>query len=161
VVAFVESGVSPADIVYIAGSQTSGLNVAQILERLGFKVGHTFGDGLTEKERFWESRSHKLAFYLGQSNIKGCTFESFKGFESRIVVLQLSPVSGVDVATRLYVGLTRILEHERDSGLAVVSANPDFADFGNRMFQVRRHPYPAAVRCFDDQAIPRRQPSGA
>ncbi|MCU1393454.1 MAG: hypothetical protein JWM34_1882 [Ilumatobacteraceae bacterium] len=91
---------SPSDIVFLAPSHKDGLVAADIVTRAGYPVNHVFGVGASEQTR----RAGR--FWSATPGVKGCTPQSFKGWESRAVVLS---VDRNDYSHRLaYVGLTRV-----------------------------------------------------
>lgn len=108
---------SPSDIVFLASSHKMGLEATRVIERAGHEVQHVFSNDTRErrklKERFWASTP----------GVKGCTFHSFKGWESRAVVL---PVSSSDNSHRMaYVGLTRVKGDPRHRSAFVTVVNND------------------------------------
>ncbi len=82
----------------------------------------------------------KRAFTMRTPCIKICTFHSYKGWQSRLIVLSLAKFDGSDQsAALLYTMLTRIKKHPLGSCLTVVSSVPrlkifgaKFADFEDR-----------------------------
>ncbi len=116
---------APSDVVFLANHR-EGLEAVQVIEVAGYEVQHVFG--LTNAER----RDRKMRFYGSVSGVKGCTVHSFKGWESRAVLMS---VGWGDEARRLaYVGMTRVKgdRANRSAFLTVVNS-----DFGLRSFQQR------------------------
>ena len=98
----------------------------RMLTDAGYEVQHVFG--LTNAER----RDRKMRFYGAAAGVKGCTVHSFKGWESRAVLMS---VGWGDEARRLaYVGLTRVKGDRANRSAFVTVVN---SDFGLRGFQQR------------------------
>ena len=92
----------------------------------GFEVQHVFGTTDAEK------RSRKLRFWGSAEGVKGCTVQSFKGWESRAVVMSVG--WGEEARRRIYVGLTRVKGDRGNRSAFVTVVN---SDFGLRGFQQR------------------------
>ena len=78
----------------------------------------------------------KLAFFLGDAKIKATTLHSFKGWESRHLVLYVSRITSPGDRALFYTAITRLKKHPNGSMLTVVSAcsDPDLYNFGARHF---------------------------
>ncbi|MEI8241062.1 MAG: nuclease-related domain-containing protein, partial [Actinomycetota bacterium] len=70
-----------ADITLLAADQDTGIAVAQELNELNVQLEHTFAALGSE------GRRRKLAFFKGDARLKATTLHSFKGWESRSLVL--------------------------------------------------------------------------
>ena len=116
---------APSDVVFLADHRP-GLEAVKVIEEAGFEVQHVFG---TTKA---EQRGRKLRFWGSGAGVKGCTVQSFKGWEARAVVMS---VGWGDEARRLaYVGLTRVKGDRSNRSAFVTVVN---SDFGLRSFQQR------------------------
>jgi hypothetical protein len=116
---------APSDVVFLANHR-EGLEAVKVITDAGFEVQHVFGTTNTEK------RDRKLRFWGSASGVKGCTVQSFKGWESRAVVMFVGSGNG---ARRLaYVGLTRVKGDRANRSAFVTVVNNDF---GLRSFQQR------------------------
>jgi Nuclease-related domain len=116
---------APSDVVFLANHR-EGLEAVQVITDAGYEVQHVFG--LTNAER----RDRKMRFYGAAAGVKGCTVQSFKGWESRAVLMS---VGWGDEARRLaYVGLTRVKGDRANRSAFVTVVN---SDFGLRSFQQR------------------------
>lgn len=113
-----------ADVVFLASSNALGRNVLAELDKRGIRMLHTFD----ENDR--HSRQQKLSFFLGDARIKGTTPHSFKGWESRTLVVGIEPFRSSDGVTATYVAITRLKRDPKGSVLVVVSAEQSLAEFG-------------------------------
>jgi len=110
------------DVVFLTDNQNAGLEVVNAIEKDGTKVIHTFG----EKS---ESRKLKMAFYMGDARIKATTLHSYKGWESRalVILIQQKTLDKRSLAL-IYAGLTRLKRHTGGSFLTVVSCANDLLE---------------------------------
>lgn len=115
---------SVSDITLLAPSQELGRDCVRLLEEAGIKSKHIFD---TDPRR---SRSQKLTFFMGDARIKACTIHSFKGWETRSLVVLLPYARSVKDRALLYVAMTRLKRHIDGSFLTVVCADPDLEPFG-------------------------------
>lgn len=126
---FVEENVRDlaiSDVTFLCANKAFGLDVVTALGQKGIKVVHTYA--LDDKE----SRRQKMGFYMGDSRVKATTLHSFKGWESRLIVIYIDhAVSKKDLAL-IYVGLTRLKRAVKGSCLTVVCSSPQLEEFGKR-----------------------------
>ncbi|MGB8858296.1 MAG: nuclease-related domain-containing protein [Ilumatobacteraceae bacterium] len=116
---------APSDVVFLANHR-EGLEAVKVITDAGYDVQHVFGNTNAEK------RERKMRFYGSAAGVKGCTVHSFKGWESRAVLMS---VGWGDEARRLaYVGLTRVKGDRANRSAFVTVVN---SDFGLRSFQQR------------------------
>ena len=113
-----------SDITFLTGNQNIGLTVVGLLEAKGVNVVHTFS--ADQKE----SRRRKMGFYMGDARVKATTLHSFKGWESRAIVIFVAENVDDQTAALIYTGLTRLKRHEKGSFLTVVSCAPALDDYG-------------------------------
>ena len=90
----------------------------------GMKFIHTFSE---DKQ---ESRRLKVGFFMGAARLKATTMYSFKGWETRALVLYTGHVADKKAMTLIYAGLTRLKRHMEGSFLTVVSSIPKLAEYG-------------------------------
>jgi hypothetical protein len=117
---------APSDVVFLATTHREGLEAADIVSLAGYAVQHVFGATKAEQ------RDRKLRFWGGAAGVKGCTVQSFKGWESRAVVLSIG--WGHEARRHAYVGLTRVKGDRTNRSAFVTVVN---SDFGLRSFQGR------------------------
>lgn len=116
-------GLDPSEIVVLCGSHRVGERVVRQLDRMGIDIHHIFASDPDERRR------RKTRFWPDAAGVKGCTIHSFKGWESRAVVLGID--DGDDAARLAYVAMTRLQADRggRGSYIAVVNANRNLMDF--------------------------------
>ena len=116
-------GLDPSDIVVLCESHDQGLLAVSHLERLGHEVHHVFAKDPVERSR----RKHR--FWADAPGIKACTVHSFKGWESRAVVLCIG--NQKNSARLAYVAMTRLQADPggRPAFIGVVNSNPKLNEF--------------------------------
>ncbi len=81
----------------------------------------------------------KLGFPAPREGLRALTIHSYKGWESKHVVIFVRDVSfdqgGWDGAGLFYVGLTRLARDQHGSSLTIVSSCRDLSEFGRRHFE--------------------------
>jgi hypothetical protein len=112
------------DITFLTGTQMMGAAVVSTLESKGVNTVHTYSP---DKK---ESRRKKMGFYMGDARVKATTLHSFKGWESRAIVLFVGEKIDNQACALIYAGLTRLKRHEKGSYLTVVSCANALAEFG-------------------------------
>jgi hypothetical protein len=112
------------DITFLTGNQKMGEAVVNALDSKGVNAVHTYS---SDKK---ESRRRKMGFYMGDARVKATTLHSFKGWESRAIVLFVGENIDNQVCALIYTGLTRLKRHEKGSYLTVVSCASALAEFG-------------------------------
>ncbi|TVL55350.1 DNA helicase [Shewanella algae] len=113
-----------ADLTLLCSHKATGQLVVNALAQKGIRVIHTYDND----ER--ECRRQKVGFYMGDARVKATTLHSFKGWESRAIVICISgKLTTTDLAL-LYTGLTRLKRHPDGSFLTVVSSAPQLRGFG-------------------------------
>ena len=115
---------SIADITFLTNSQKSGKNVIEKLSKHGIKLVHTFGDSDED------TRRRKFSFYMGDARIKATTLHSFKGWESRAIVIYLGNKFTNKAKFLAYTGMTRLKRHPESSFLTIVSAISELESYG-------------------------------
>jgi hypothetical protein len=113
------------DTTFLCGHKKFGSKVVSLLGGKGIRSVHTFDPDEDE------SRRQKVGFYMGDARVKATTLHSFKGWESRIIVIYISEkVSDKDLAL-IYTGLTRLKRSPLGSALTVVSSAGRLTDYGS------------------------------
>jgi hypothetical protein len=112
------------DITFLTDSQEFGLQVVGELGKQGVKAVHTFSKDNKE------SRRMKMGFYMGDSRIKATTLHSFKGWETRALVIFIGAFCSQDKLALIYTGLTRIKRHAKGSYLTIVSCSQELHEYG-------------------------------
>lgn len=112
------------DATFLCGQKKFGIDVVSLLGGKGIRSIHTYHP---DEE---ESRRQKVGFYMGDARVKATTLHSFKGWESRILVIYIGEtVSDKDLAL-IYTGLTRLKRSPVGSCLTVVSSAPQLTEYG-------------------------------
>ena len=137
----VEPDTGMADVIFLADNHRLGHAVVGSLEGLGITVRHIFSDADSDYERQKESRSLKMAFWAGSPQVKASTIHSFKGWETRRLVVGISGDHLPDQdphrmnalnkrATIIYTAMTRLLRHENGSSLTIVNDDEIMTAYG-------------------------------
>jgi superfamily I DNA/RNA helicase len=133
--------VHPADIVVLVDEGALGREVAAALRADGIAVLDTFAE---DSRR---ARAQKLWFFKGDGRVKATTIHSFKGWESRALVVGIHRGASDSARTIIYTALTRLRNDPFGSYLTVVSAAEDLTPFGQtwpdfHRFEVEEAPRP-------------------
>ena len=113
-----------SDVVLLTSSHSLGLQCVQSLEQKNVNVEHVF-DSDSRK-----SRSLKLAFHLSDSRVKACTIHSFKGWESRALIVLVTSAETVRDRSLVYVALSRLKRSLMGSALTVICTAPKLLGYG-------------------------------
>jgi hypothetical protein len=114
-----------ADIVFLTEEKEIGLQITSRLGQLGIKVQHIFDKDASK------NRASKIHFYMGRTTVKGSTIHSFKGWESNNLFIIINSQSiNNKTAALIYTALTRSKHSENGTSITVISANPEFAEYG-------------------------------
>lgn len=121
----IDRGLSMSDIVFICNDMVLGRLVSEDLKTYsGIKVVHTFAEDDEERKR------QKHSFFMGRESLKATTLLSFKGWETRLLVVYISRDDGVHRQASVYAALTRIKRDPRGSWLTIVCSDPSLEEFG-------------------------------
>ena len=121
------------DITFLTGSQKFGRQVVGQIGANGVRAVHTFGDDSLD------SRRRKMGFYMGDSRIKATTLHSFKGWESRALVIFIGQSVDRKSLALIYTGLTRLKRHAEGSYLTVVSCSNELREYGQTWPKYEEH----------------------
>ena len=122
--------VAVAELVCIVDREDIGLDLVRLLRDKGINVLHTFGLGHTQSDRDTDGRRRKLAFFRGDARVKVTTIQSFKGWENRALVVQISKASDTTGLALAYAAITRLKKDDRGSFLTVICSAPQLREFG-------------------------------
>lgn len=131
--------ISVSDITFLTSSRHIGQRCADLLEERGLKVAHIFDQNKKAQ------RAKKLAFFMGDERIKGSTIHSFKGWESRAVVVIVDNIRSAENKALLYVAMTRLKRSTSGSVLTVVCAEPELEEYGRTWPSFERRIAPAGI----------------
>ena len=115
---------SIADTTFLCDNIKIGQEVVKLLSRKGIRCIHTFDDDRKE------SRRQKVGFYMGDARVKATTLHSFKGWESRTLIVYMGRYITPASLALLYTGLTRLKRHTKGSFLTVISNSVQLREFG-------------------------------
>jgi len=118
------SNLSIADTTFLCERKDLGEKVVEALEKHGIKVLHTYD----QNEQ--ESRRQKMGFFMGDAKVKATTMHSFKGWESRLLVLYIGDASTKQELALVYTGLTRLKRSLKGSAITVVSTSENLREYG-------------------------------
>jgi hypothetical protein len=110
-----------ADITFLTGDMDSGQRVVNRLAKEKIQTVDTFGE---------DHRRKKMGFYMGDARIKATTLHSFKGWETRLLVIYVADTSHVESLALVYAGLTRLKRSQEGSWLTVVCSSPALEKYG-------------------------------
>ena len=116
--------VSIPDITFLSDSNKQGISVISELASIGVNACHTFSEDRKE------SRRRKMGFYMGDARIKATTLHSFKGWESRAIVIFVRQSVNENSLALIYTGLTRLKRHTNGSYLTIVSCADELLSYG-------------------------------
>lgn len=102
----------PSDVVFLCGSHDDGLDAVQVIEAAGHDVHHVFA------RNDFESGRRKRRFWPDAPGVKGCTVHSFKGWETKALVMGIG--GGNEWKRLAYVAMTRVKADSTD-GLSFLS----------------------------------------
>jgi hypothetical protein len=124
-----DNGTSNTDIVFLCDTIDYGqMVVAELETYTGYRhnIAHTYDHDKAREGRL------KMAFWMGQPRIKATTFHSFKGWETRLLVVYIASARGSQTRAGIYAALTRLKRHPAGSHIIVVCSDPELAEFGLR-----------------------------
>lgn len=122
--------VAVSDLVCIVDNEEIGKQIVDRLREMQVRAIDTFGRSNERRERKEQGRRKKLAFFQGDARVKVTTIHSFKGWESKALVVQISRATGQDSLALAYAGITRLKRDDRGCYLTVVCSASELADYG-------------------------------
>ncbi|CDX58719.1 conserved hypothetical protein [Mesorhizobium plurifarium] len=116
------SELANADIIVLTADMSSGSAITKELEVRKIKAVDTFGI---------DHRRKKMGFYMGDARVKATTLHSFKGWETRLLVVYVSNAAHLQSLALIYAGITRLKRDTNGSWLTVVCSAPELREFGS------------------------------
>lgn len=113
-----------ADIALLVGTHELGLRCVKALKTRGVEVVHVFGLNHKEKKR------GKLGFWMGDARMKAASVHSFKGWESRAIVVYVDRAGTPAERSAVYVALSRLKRCPTGSFLTVICSAPELEAYG-------------------------------
>ena len=119
-----KAGLANADITLLTANMALGESVVLDLEEFGPKVVQTFAGNKREQRR------SKMGFYMGDARVKATTLHSFKGWETRALVVHVDHAESPESLALIYAGLTRLKRSVEGSWLTVVCSASALKEYG-------------------------------
>lgn len=122
-----ESSSSPlnyADLTFLVESEEVGVALRRAIADRGIRVIDTFDDDPRQAKR------KKMAFRKGDGRVKITTVFSYKGWETRALILQVGKARGQRDHALFYTGFTRLKVSRPKSYMTVVSSVPEYRSWG-------------------------------
>lgn len=119
------------DISILVQDKSVGKDVCIVLDKIGLKHINIFSFNEDSKTSIKQERARKMTFYKGSTRIKVCTIHSFKGWESKAILLFLNKAEEVHDYSLIYTGLTRLKSTE-SSLMKVVCSIPNLASYSQK-----------------------------
>lgn len=116
------------DISILVQDKSLGKDVCAVLDKIGVRHINIFSFDKNSETSIKEERARKMAFYKGDTRMKVCTIHSFKGWESKAILLFLNKAEEVHDYSLIYTGLTR-LKSTDSSLMKVVCSIPNLANY--------------------------------
>jgi hypothetical protein len=113
------SGTANADITFLTDDVNLGNGVVRGLTDININAISTFNEGYMERRR------EKIGFFMGDARIKATTPHSFKGWETRMLVVYVSQFKSPESKAVIYAALTRLKRSSQGSFLTVVCSAED------------------------------------
>jgi hypothetical protein len=124
--------VAVSDLVCIVDSDSVGKEIVLRLREKNIRAIDTFGHSADRRESEEESRRKKQAFYKGDARVKVTTIQSFKGWESKALVVLVTRAIGPKDLALAYTAITRLKRDDRGCYLTVVCSAPGLSAFGRK-----------------------------
>lgn len=121
------------DLTLLVDSVKEGQKIANELlsAEKDIKVTTTFVVKNTGK--IYDDRRKKLSFWKGSPKIKISTLQSFKGWEARLILINITSFKFKKQKTLFYTGLTRLKKHPQGSFLTIICADKQLESFGKEI----------------------------
>ena len=117
--------ISDSDITFLAHTNVIGRVFVKKCESTNVSVHHIFGNNEED------SRNKKLDFRPEDSRMKATTLHSFKGLESRHLIVNVVSITRDDDPALFYTALTRLKKYDQGRCcLTVVSSCHELESFG-------------------------------
>jgi aspartate 1-decarboxylase len=116
--------ISASDLTIIVDNSETGREIINFLHNKNIKCIDTFNKNKKE------SRKQKLSFFIGDARIKATTIHSFKGWESRCLLITIENSPDAKSFSLIYTAITRIKWSENGSIIIVVCCENKLYDYG-------------------------------
>ena len=112
------------EVIFLCSNTSFGRGVVEVLNDKGIKCLNTFH----ENKRL--SKKQKMSFFMGDARVKATSLHSFKGWESRSLVIYVASSGSDQARALLYTGLTRLKASPLGSMLTIVCSDQAYRKFG-------------------------------
>lgn len=112
---------SVSDVTVLVDSERLGYDIVSPIRKTNIKCIDTFAP---------DDRRKKVSFYNGDARVKVTTLQSFKGWESRALLVCVERGQTAQERALLYSGLTRLKSDSRGSYLTVVCSDASLTEYG-------------------------------
>jgi hypothetical protein len=113
------NGTANADITFLTDDTGVGKHVVNVLADQDIRTVSTFSPSSMERRR------EKVGFFMGDARVKATTPHSFKGWETRLLVIYVSQFRSAENKALIYAALTRLKRSSDGSFLTVVCSAED------------------------------------
>ena len=72
-----------------------------------------------------------MSFWKGVPKVKATTIHSFKGWEARLLIVNINKARSLRDYAIIYTALTRIKKHKLGSFLTVICSDENLSDYGS------------------------------
>lgn len=121
-----------ADLTCIVENARIGEEVVALLKAKGIDAIHTFGKGASPVEKYYDGQRKKQAFFKGDARVKITTLHSYKGWESKVLVVHIGNANSPPSLALAYAGMTRLKQDDFGCYLTVVSEAEELIDYGRK-----------------------------
>jgi hypothetical protein len=115
---------SVPDVVLVSQTRKNVMEVVRRLGNKGIRVIHTVGENEHQSSRM------KKAFYLLSSRVKATTIHSFKGLETRSLIVHIEDSNWTGAKAVVNTAITRLKRHRDGSYITIVNSSQELLEFG-------------------------------
>ncbi len=119
-----ENGLTVADMTILVDNRELGAKIEQKLKKNNIKSTTTFSIDSKEEQR------KKRRFYMGSPMVKITTIHSFKGWESRALILYVKKANSDRDKALIYTAMTRLKRNDQCCFLTVICNAPNLKSYG-------------------------------
>ena len=116
------------DLTFITDDNDTGLSIVEELKNKKINSVHTYK--YKDEKDGRKSRNRKLSFWKGDARVKATTIHSFKGWEGRFIIMNISKAKTKKDLSIVYTALTRVKKHKNGSFLKVICSEEKLASYG-------------------------------
>ena len=136
-----EESRSMVDCTVLVDSIKEGKKIMEILTSHEKQIKVTTTFVTNNRGKTYDDRRKKLAFWKGSPKIKISTLQSFKGWEGRMIIVNMTSFKTIKQKTLFYTGLTRLKKHINGSFMTVVSSDRTIEGFAKDLAKQKILPF--------------------